>query len=281
MISVFQKENITPIIQFNRNTLHNVENWIKLEDYQSPPSLYNYGLPPHVYHLINVDVSIELTECDIICYYISLFNQKNIPIHYLEIGVSVGKTLHQIIEYLYNHTNRFSVNGLDIEKINPILNDLINKNPNIYIEDILNAFNDETISNFYKEKNKISKWLYPNGNEILYYEANEFDKTIWKTMKKKYNIIFSDAMHEPNALLNEYEQLKNNNLIDYDQFIYCFDDLETQQNGPMWSSVIKIQEDLQLTTQQPIYLKHYVVNGWLGNNEFAHNFGVLSNINDL
>ena len=87
------------IIKFNRETLRTVPKWIHSEDYNSPPSSFHYGLPKSVFHLIDKDVSNELTECDIICYFITLFNNLNIPVNYLEIGVSVGKTFYQINEF--------------------------------------------------------------------------------------------------------------------------------------------------------------------------------------
>lgn len=265
----------------NRNTLKNVKNWINIEDYESPPSLFNYGLPKRVYHLINSDISDELTECDVICYFISLFDKEKIPIEYLEIGVSVGKSIFQIIEYALQNTKKFSINGLDIEKINPILKELIDTKTSKYSKNEFDSDRDIKNQlqkcNLFKEKNSISKWLFDNQNSVTYYEANEFDKNIWKSMKTKYNIIFSDAMHIPNALLEEYSFLKDNNLIDYKKFIYCFDDLENDKNGGMWQSVLKIFEDLKKTTNQELYINHYLVNGWLGNNEYPHNFGVISN----
>ena len=66
------------IIKFNRNTLSKVPKWIEPEDYASPPSLFNYGLPPSVYHLIDQVISEEMTECDIICYFITALNKLNV-----------------------------------------------------------------------------------------------------------------------------------------------------------------------------------------------------------
>jgi hypothetical protein len=266
------------IIEFNRLSLSKVPNWIELKDYNSPPSLFNYGLPNRVLHLINNDISKEITECDILCYLIMLLNKENIPINYLEIGVSVGKTFYQIMEYVFHNSKIYSLNCLDIEVVNPILNKLIlSKFSNYTINEHSPNVDEKYLFGFNKIKNSITKWKDENNeNEIKYYESNSFDKNIWKHMKK-YNIIFSDGYHEPFALLNEYENLKTNNLIDFDKFVYCFDDLEDNKDGKMWHSVIKIFEDLEIITNQKLYLQHYVVNGWLGNNEYKHNFGIISN----
>lgn len=275
--------NMDKIIEFNRNTLNNVSNWIKKEDWESPPSLYNYGLPSSVFHLINKNISNELTECDLLCYFMVMFNDKNIPINYLEIGASVGKTFFQIAKFVkYNIVNniKYSLNCLDIEKINPILKELLLSLPYDSLEETKLIPNISIQESFIiqKNENSIMKIIHGN-NDIKYFESNEFDIDIWKHMSNKYNIIFSDALHEPFALLNEYYQLKINNLIDYENFIYCFDDLESEQTGGMWQAANSISNDLKCITNNQIYIKHYKVNGWLGNNEYIHNFGVITNIN--
>jgi len=268
------------IINFNRQTLSSVKNWINYEDYISPPSLFNYGLPNRVYHLINLNISDELTECDIICFIINNFIKDKKQINYLEIGCSVGKTFYQISKYISENTNEFSINCLEIESINPILNDLLTKlmqNSQFNnIETNANVDSDKCCG-FVKDKNNILNWRNENRS-ITYYESNEFDKDIWKNMNIKYNIIFSDAYHEPHALIDEYLNLKNNNLIDFNKFFYCFDDLDSDMNnGKMWESVKYIFNDLKLLTGQTLFIKHFTVNGWLGNNEEKHNFGVISN----
>jgi hypothetical protein len=266
------------IVSYNKNTLKSVEQWIKREDYDIPNSIFNYGLPERIFHLIDTDISDDLTECDIICYFIYLFNKDSLPINYIELGVSVGKTFYQICKYTKNNINiEYSINGLDLEKINPILKKLL-------FSLKFDEFKETTVPiNLYQTSginrntnlNTILKWNNSKNN-IMYYESDVFDIDIWKHMDKKYNIIFSDAFHEPHALLIEYNNLKNNNLIDLNKFIYCFDDLEDNKNGNMWGSVISIYNDISNTTGQKIFLKHYKVNGWIGNNESKHNFGIIS-----
>ena len=267
------KISLEHVQKVNRTTLKSVNNWIHREDWNSPPSLFNYGLPNDVYHLINADVSSELTEVDLLCYFLTLLQN---PICYLEIGVSVGKTFYQVVEFISSfNISQCSIHALDIERINPILKDLISKKSKHVLESSSQPNNQHCI--IQKEKNTTTKWLLENDNEVTYYEANEFDETVWKSMQKKYNVIFSDALHEPSALLQEYKQLKQNGSIDFKQFIYCFDDLE-ERHGPMWQAVIQIYNDMKTLSQTPLYIHHYVVNGWLGNNEYPHNFGVLTNV---
>lgn len=267
------------IVDFNRNTIRTIPRWIRKEDWNSPPSLFNYGLPHRVLHLIDNDISNGITECDILCWFIRMFQSENKRVRYLEIGVSVGKTFTQIVKFLQNISSNYSAHCLDIEAINPTF------------KTILNNLNADAVSEKHipvclvtpsirKENvNLITEWKFAT-NDIRYYEADEYDINIWKHMGEKYNIIFSDAMHEPQALLTEYSKLKENKLIDEDKFIYCFDDLEHSKSGKMWQAVLYIHADLKATfPDREIVLKHYRVNGWLGNNEYAHDFGVISSFN--
>lgn len=264
------------IIQFNRKTLKTVDNWINKEDWNLGNSVFNYGLPETIYHLINSPINEEITEADMICNYLIELSRITNKINYLEIGVSVGKTFYQIInfqKYFLNNLNQKSFSCIDIEKINPILEKILDNDYN-NLKEKNETNKDETLTNsIHKFKNNtITKW----DNMIVYYEADEFDKNIWKNMINKYNFIFSDALHEPEALIKEYENLKTNNLLDETGFIYCFDDLESERDKPMWSAVNKIYIDI--VNNNPLLnvkIEHFIVNGWIGQYEHAHNFGVI------
>jgi hypothetical protein len=260
------------IIQFNRETLTNVKNWINRNDWEKPNSIFNYGLPDYIFDLINLPIDNNITEVDMICKYLTQFDKK---INYLEIGVSVGKTFYQIIKFantILKDIEDKSFSCIDIEKINPTLENLLDDmyDTKIIVRSNLDQDNKNSIRK--KSHNFISTW----NNNINYYESDEFDKNIWKTMKKQFNLIFSDALHDPSALISEYHSIKNNNLLDIDGFIYCFDDLENEKNGPMWNAVNTIFMDIKI--QYPLLnvtLEHFVVNGWIGQYEHKHNFGVI------
>ena len=198
------------IIEYNRQTLQSVPYWILQNDWESPPSLFNYGLPPYVFHLIDKPISSELTECDIICSYMKKLQELGKCVNYLEIGVSVGKTFFQICNYIQAHNlTSYNLNCLDIEKINPTLKNLLDsrlqydKFEEHHFEGSkgLDSLRSSELINLKTWKN--------NENSISYYESDEFDKKIWHNMKSSYNIIVSDALHEPAALLEEYYNLKD------------------------------------------------------------------------
>ena len=63
--------------------------------------------------------------------------------------------------------------------------------------------------------------VYFQGSVLERKDTNNFNKYI---NNKKFNFIFSDALHEPDAVFQEYENLIKNNLDD--EFILYFDDLD-------------------------------------------------------
>jgi hypothetical protein len=246
------------IIQFNRATLGKVPQWIERKDWEKPSSLFNYGLPSYVYHLIDRPISNQITEADMICEYMKKLKNVN----YLEIGVSVGKTFWQITEFARVHLDTYTLSCLDIEKINPTFEKLLGElKTTRYVQ--ANPPNDSIRKS---EMNTITTW-----GPVTYYEADEFDSSIWDYMPV-FNIVFSDAMHSPDALLYEYQHVKKH--LDPNGFVYCFDDLENDTNGPMWMMVKDILTDIQ-QTYSTATLEHHVVNGWLGQHQEAHNFGVI------
>jgi hypothetical protein len=261
------------IIQYNRETLSFVKKWIERKDWEIPNSIFNYGLPDSIFDLINLPINNDITEVDMICNYFLEFEK---PINYLEIGVSVGKTFYQIIKFSQNYckfNNTFSC--IDIEHINPKLEKILD---DMSITKTINKIEvDNTLLHSIRKKNKnvITKW----DNNITYYESDEFDTNIWKNMIIKYNFIFSDALHEPNALITEYKNIQNNNLLDETGFIYCFDDLENDKNQPMWQAVYTIYNDMKLKYGLlNISIDHFYVNGWIGQYEHIHNFGVIRGV---
>jgi len=258
------------IIEYNRKTVNNINEWIKYDNYVN--SYFNYGIPGHIYDLISKPINNDICETDIICLNILEFYNSQNYISYLEIGVSVGKTFYQIIQFIKKHApTNFRISCIEIENINPLLKDLISLDFNDI--NTTKITKDNTINSIRtNEYNYIHNW----NNKIYYYEADEFDKEIWKYMKTKYNIIFSDALHNPSALLEEFDSIINNDLINENGFMYCFDDLEANQDEPMWKAVYHIYNQLKSKfINLDFIIEHLYVNGWLGEHEYKHNFGVI------
>ena len=261
------------IISCNRATLNSVPKWIEQEHWEKPYSLYNYGLPPQITHLIDLPISKALTEADMLCSFMLEMQNKSGQANYLEIGVSVGKTFYQLARFANEKLAGARLSCVDIEKINPTFNALLDR---LYGNDkVVTRIPATRLTDSMRceDHNVITRW---RDSTITYYESDEFDPEIWKAMPKKYNVLFSDALHEPTALLCEYQQLKSNNLLDENGFIYCFDDLEGSMNGRMWGAVLHIFEDLKVSFPNlTLSLEHAAVNGWIGQYYSKHNFGII------
>ena len=119
--------------------------------------------------------------------------------------------MFQFLKFLQLNANLNSANlfAYDINPIVPthkyIFNKRAPKNIQIYILDLT-----KTKMNWY-----IFKEVFKRK------DTNNFNKYI---NNKKFNFIFSDALHEPDAVFQEYENLIANNLDD--EFILYFDDLD-------------------------------------------------------
>ncbi len=259
---IFPNNKIEPIVNFNRETLKKVNNWIDDEIYEK--SIYQYGLPQHAKHLINLDIGKDISYSDAILYY-SSFLKKDIK--YLELGISVGKNFFQITNFLKNS----NITGFDIEEINPILENFFHKSKRIKWETMKGSMK--------KTKSSLTTYSYPpNNNRITYVSGDVFDENSWKQLSgNKYNIIFSDAFHAPEALLHEFQMIKKYSLIDEDEFILIWDDLHGEMNSSfnqIWFDLSK-KYDLKNNNKLRISL-----NGWLGQNEFVHEIGIIMKFGD-
>ena len=98
-----------------------------------------------------------------------------------------------------------------------------------------------------------------NNNKIFYLCADVFDQSSWKRLQdRKFNLIFSDASHNPEGLCNEFEMITKFNLLDNNEFIILWDDLESKE---MLDAVRKIYKQLQIRYKNKVFLnrlKHEV-----------------------
>jgi hypothetical protein len=240
----------------NRKTLSEVPKWLTKKTLTK--SYFNYGVPDTVMDLLNKDVGRETTYTDLIAYY----SKKLTKINFLELGVSVGKNFFQLAN-IFDHA---TLTAYDIENINDVLADKLQYHDKV-------EWNAPEKS-LRKEKSSLSKFTY-NNNNVNYLAGDIWDENSWSKLKgNKFNIIFSDALHDPEALLWEYKMIKKYDLL-ADDFIFFWDDL----NAGLKESFEFIANDLKVAnkkiTNKPYYLK---LNGWLGVNEHQHEVGIISNI---
>ena len=252
------RNNISDVIKTNRSSLDAIPTWIDKDAMQT--SYFNYGVPDFILEKLNKHINEEITYTDLITYYSLRLNK---PVNYLELGVSVGKNFWQIINFL----NNANIVGFDIEDMNPILERNL-------LKEKVTEWNLENNS-LRKKPATLTSYSFSTNN-INYLAGDILDENCWKKLAgNKFNIIFSDALHEAQAILYEYNMLKKYDLLN-DEFIFLWDDL----NYVMVNSFLEIANDLKKTHKGNGSLNVYTfkINGWLGQHFQKHDVGLITNI---
>ncbi len=251
---LFLDDTIEEFKRINRQTLRRIDNWIDEAAFNK--SFFNYGVPDFIKNDINKPVGDELTYTDIMTF---LAKKHFAEINYLEIGVSVGKNFFQII----NAFEKANMVGFDIEEINPILERELQ---------LLSKKEWNTKSGSLKtNKSSIKEFSY-KSNKVAYVSGDVWDEGSWRQLKEnKFNLIFSDALHSPEALLFEFEMIFKYDLL-ADKFIIFWDDLEGRMQNSFFKIIKKYDKEYLI---KDVYLLK--VNGWIGENERRHTVGIVSN----
>lgn len=250
----FSQVELQEFIETNRNSLRIVDDWIDSDAFKK--SWFNYGVPDFIRNDINKRINNNPTYTDLMLLISKKYFTK---LNYLEIGVSVGKNFFQLLNGLDNAI----FNAFDIEEINPVLESKLK---------LENKIEWDTPSESIK-KNKSSFKTYKfNNTEVNYLCADVWDSNSLARLKgKKFNLIFSDALHSPEAILFEFENLVKYDLLD-EKFVIVWDDLVGKMKKSFFKIIRKYNKIYKL---QDIYLLN--VNGWVGEHEGPHSVGIISN----
>lgn len=242
------------IIEFNRQTLGMIDNWIDQEAFSK--SCFQYGVPDFIRDDINKPIGNGVTYTDLMVY-LSRKHFQNLS--YLEIGVSVGKNFFQMLRA---HDNGVFV-GFDIEEINPILAGQLR---------FESSEEWATPSRSIKKTASSLKNYEYNNLSVSYLCADVWDENSWAKLKgQKFNFIFSDALHTPEAILFEFEMLVKYDLLD-SNFVIFWDDLVGKMKNSFYKIIRKYDRQYNVAD---IYL--LAINGWIGQNEGPHSVGIISN----
>lgn len=237
------------IIQKNRACLHSVENWIAPEDYRR--SRAYYGCPPHVLPLLNLPIDEQPTYTDLLVY---AAGRLAAPVSYLELGVSVGKNFY----VLANTLSEATLIGFDWERINPRLEQRFE----------------------YVDGDRRLRWYRYRSNQVGYLQGDIASTEDWAALAgRRFNLILSDACHQPDMLRQEFAMLQRYELPDADGFVMVWDDLDRLESGPVTQALLEISALLQRQPgPKPISSFRLALNGWLGQHEHKHTVGVINNI---
>lgn len=210
----------------NRETLRAVPTWVSEETLEG--SLWRYGVSEEWANNANSgyidrtalgDIESEVTSADLLAFVARRFLPK---LSYLEIGVSVGKTLLQ----MHNQVTNAQIVGLDVEEVNPILRDHFDTCNEVWRSKVAHPV--ETSSKGMVKKYATCHRLVSaaRNNVFDYLSADQFRDETWSFLKgRRFNLVFSDGVHTPEALRSELQFLIEYDLIDKERFVMVWDDL--------------------------------------------------------
>ena len=210
------------IYQSNRATLSSVPSWVEPATLLN--SLWRYGVPEQweagrlgLGRTGLNEIEPEVTYTDLIAFIASHIE----PLSYLEIGVSVGKNFLQIVERFPDA----EIVGLDVEDINPVFASRFER-----IETVFRSERDypvESLAGSASVHLTEFRLHRKNGRPVTYIKGDQYSLDTWALLKgRQFNFIFSDGVHSPRALRDEFRQFAANDLLDLsERYAIYWDDL--------------------------------------------------------
>jgi len=243
--------------QKNRQLLRTVPEWI--DDRIWKESIFQYGLPANVRHLIDLDIGEGASYTDAM---LALSKNLTGPISYLEIGVSVGRNFFQVANYFENA----SLTGFDIEEINPKLAD--------YFEIESRREFATAVASIKKCPSSLTRLHYRRQrNTVDYLSGDVFDPIAWQQLSgRKFNIIFSDAFHSAEALQTEAREILRQNLMDPGEVIVVWDDLHNEM-AQVFRDICEAFGHARPKCRSNSFI--VPLKGWLGDNWEDHPVGLF------
>jgi hypothetical protein len=250
----FSAEELAEPIRVNRAALQSVDDWIDEEAFGR--SYFQYGVPGFLKPVINKPIGNAPTYTDAMVLLAKRYFQQ---LNYLEIGVSVGKNFFQLL----NALDHAQFSAFDIEEINPVLaKKLVPGGKTEW---------DTPAGSIKKNRSSLSAFTY-NNKKVKYLSGDVWDANSWSKLEgDKFNLVFSDALHTPKAILFEFEMLVKYRLLD-DRFVIVWDDLAGKMKNSFFKIIRKYNSVYRI---KDIYLLE--INGWVGENEGPHTVGIISN----
>jgi hypothetical protein len=177
----------------------------------------------------------------------------------------VGKNFFQML----NQWNDALLIGFDIEDINPVLEAYLEKGRRVSRETMAGSPR--------KRPSHLTDYAFKkNHNHVRYLAGDLFDDSSWERLAgNTFNLVFSDACHDPRAIVREWQLIKSLQLLDEDEFIFVWDDLR----GEMQAAFDQISGEMRKSFQIPaseIWLGR--CRGWFGVNQSYHEVGVVRNL---
>jgi hypothetical protein len=240
-------------IEVNRDTLALIPRWLDEDVYQA--SIFHYGLPPQIRAFIDDPIDRSPTYTDLIVHLATRVD----ALRYLELGPSVGKNFFQVARAVDNA----ELVAVDIETINPTLEKQFQMVDRVEWPTMAGS----------KRTGSSSKSSYTlASNRIQYIAGDLFDSATWDRLAgRKFDLIFSDAFHSPDALLMEWENISRLGLMSDGAFAMVWDDLTNEE---MRGAFYKIATAIR-RTRPSASVSLELFQGWVGKRERLHPIGLV------
>jgi hypothetical protein len=248
------RADLSTSVAANRKTLALVPSWLDEEVYRN--SIFQYGLPPHIRVFIDDPIDDTPTYSDVIVHLARGIQS----LRYLELGPSVGKNFFQVA----NAVKGAELVAVDIEDINPALERRL-------------AFIDvqtwETAPGSKRARPSTHSVYELGGNRVEYIAGDLFDRATWERLRgRKFNLIFSDAFHSPEALTMEWDHVLRLDLLADGPFAMVWDDLTTAGMRDAFyaiaSALARIRPRIKISLE--------LFQGWVGKRERLHPVGIVT-----
>lgn len=258
-LSNLDRARLQEIVSRNRCALQKIDNWL-------PPgiiekSVFRYGITPQVETALNLPLDNRCTHADLLAYLACFGSLRAESCKYLELGVSVGKTIWQIL----NTCAPCACWGLDIEEINPALRRQLDEQSREEWPTPADSIKSTPSS--------ISRFIHrPSGSKVTYICADIYDERAWQLLSgQQFNLVFSDALHSTEALDFEWRHMVSDEILAPGGLAIMWDDLD----GPMrkWFNGKRDAIAAQLAVDRKQVITLYC-NGWLGQREWPHRLGL-------
>lgn len=234
-------------------------------------SRFKYGCPDVCLNNIDKPIGNFLVQVDFIHILMSRLKENGVKrIHYLEIGVSAGKSFSTTLNFFdYEYESEVIAVGFDIEDINPTLKRLLHKKEN----NIVSVWESKTVG----QGNLMSYWSPHKKYPVYYLTGSELEEASWIGLKNlgiKFNVIFFDALHQTHAVLNEQEMMVKHDLFDTSgHFLWIWDDCYPIIR-PAYVQACDRAKKMGLKVSCQIIDLY----GWLGKNENRHNTCIVTTL---
>jgi len=224
----------------------------------------HYGLDADAVALLDIPYGKSApTHADVISYIASTYlpGRKS----YLEIGVSAGKTLYQMM----NAFSDSSLFGYEIEDITPTLESFLTSKQELSAWTTMHS----------SPRKAYSSWTYykfpDSHSEVHYVAADIFDTESWYTLQtRRFDVIFLNG--PPNSIYKETEMLLSMNLVNYNRFIIWYGGIDGEKTVSLFFDNVNALKEKRFKWLNKDNVALVQAKGTLGD---ARRYGIVSTLN--